>query len=256
MSAIALFHTPFWRNLPAQAEAGAKGLAAIFSGGDAVDSRTVGARRHHAPSTCRSGHPRFSRRLRQNLAGHRPGRHCADTTSNGMDVEDYPPITAFQIVLQMVHRMMAGTILLMVGACAWLARRQLGPQHRLSRLASGWFWLIVAQIFLGAATIWTGKKADIATAHVACGALMPGDGRADFDDFLPRGWPAPAAARIARREQMNLPRLADVASRIPRSEPVDESHRSNPGRRARAGEIPRARTNPRRPSWANCSRCG
>ena len=88
-----------------------------------------------------------------------------------MDIIDYQPITAFQIVLQMVHRIMAVTILLTVGACAWLARRQLGPQHRLSRLSSGWLWLIAAQIFLGAATIWTGKKADIATAHVACGAL-------------------------------------------------------------------------------------
>jgi len=65
----------------------------------------------------------------------------------------------------------AAAILVMVGVCAWLARRQLGPQHRLSRLTCGWFLLIVAQIFLGAATIWTGKKADIATAHVACGAF-------------------------------------------------------------------------------------
>ena len=88
-----------------------------------------------------------------------------------IEVAGYAPITAFQIVLQMVHRLVAGIILLMVGACAWLAWRQLGPRHCLSRLASGWLLLIVAQIFLGAATIWTGKTADIATAHVACGAL-------------------------------------------------------------------------------------
>jgi cytochrome c oxidase assembly protein subunit 15 len=31
--------------------------------------------------------------------------------------------------------------------------------------------LVVVQICLGAATIWTGKTADIATAHLACGAL-------------------------------------------------------------------------------------
>jgi cytochrome c oxidase assembly protein subunit 15 len=58
-----------------------------------------------------------------------------------------------------------------VVACAWLARRQLGSRHRLARLSFAWLGLIVAQIFLGAATLWTGKTADIATAHVACGAL-------------------------------------------------------------------------------------
>jgi cytochrome c oxidase assembly protein subunit 15 len=34
-----------------------------------------------------------------------------------------------------------------------------------------WLGLVVIQAFLGAATIWTGKTADIATAHLACGAL-------------------------------------------------------------------------------------
>jgi cytochrome c oxidase assembly protein subunit 15 len=34
-----------------------------------------------------------------------------------------------------------------------------------------WMALILTQALLGAATIWTGKSADIATAHVACGAL-------------------------------------------------------------------------------------
>jgi hypothetical protein len=37
--------------------------------------------------------------------------------------------------------------------------------------------LVLTQVFLGAATIWTGKSADVATAHVACGALVPGHGR-------------------------------------------------------------------------------
>jgi heme A synthase len=52
-----------------------------------------------------------------------------------------------------------------------LTRRQLGWQNPLSKMALVWFGLVVFQIFLGAATIWTGKSADIATAHVACGAL-------------------------------------------------------------------------------------
>jgi heme A synthase len=58
-----------------------------------------------------------------------------------------------------------------IGICAWQAWKNFGPGHLLTRFTTAWFALVVAQIFLGAATIWTGKSADIATAHVACGAL-------------------------------------------------------------------------------------
>src|SRR5207247_864163 len=54
---------------------------------------------------------------------------------------------------------------------ALLARRQFGRRSPVSRLAVAWFGTILAQIFLGAATIWSGKSAGIATAHVAVGAL-------------------------------------------------------------------------------------
>jgi cytochrome c oxidase assembly protein subunit 15 len=47
----------------------------------------------------------------------------------------------------------------------------LGRGHWLSRLSLAWFGFVVTQVVLGAATIWTDKSADIATAHVACGAL-------------------------------------------------------------------------------------
>ena len=48
------------------------------------------------------------------------------------------------------------------------ARRK---RTRWRRLAVFWLALIVAQIALGAATIWTNKAADVATAHVLVGAL-------------------------------------------------------------------------------------
>jgi heme A synthase len=38
-------------------------------------------------------------------------------------------------------------------------------------LALGWLCLIMVQVLLGAATIWSNKAADIATAHVLVGAL-------------------------------------------------------------------------------------
>ena len=43
-------------------------------------------------------------------------------------------------------------------------------RHALSTLALLWLGLIVGQILLGAATIWSNKAADMATAHVVAGA--------------------------------------------------------------------------------------
>ncbi len=81
------------------------------------------------------------------------------------------PITAFQVGLQLMHRIVALLIALGVALCALLARRQLGRGNPLRRLSSLWFGMILLQAFLGAATIWTGKSADFATAHVAVGAF-------------------------------------------------------------------------------------
>jgi cytochrome c oxidase assembly protein subunit 15 len=88
-----------------------------------------------------------------------------------MDVVAEDPITAFQIILQMVHRIVALAILILVVASAWRAWRQLGWKNPLAKLAVAWLTLIVCQIGLGAATIWTNKAADVATAHVLGGAL-------------------------------------------------------------------------------------
>ncbi len=81
------------------------------------------------------------------------------------------PITASQIDLQMIHRLLALAILGAVACAAWATRRALGGKSYLSRLALVWLGLILAQALLGAATIWSNKAADIATAHVLGGAL-------------------------------------------------------------------------------------
>lgn len=88
-----------------------------------------------------------------------------------IEVVDLNPITAAQIVLQMVHRLMALLILVGVACFAWLARRASGAPLTVARLGLVWFCFIVLQAFLGAATIWSHKAADIATAHVLVGAL-------------------------------------------------------------------------------------
>lgn len=88
-----------------------------------------------------------------------------------IEVLDANPITGFQIELQMVHRLVALAILVTIGLCAWDARRRFGGRALSTRLAFVWSGLIVCQALLGAATIWTNKAADVATAHVLGGAL-------------------------------------------------------------------------------------
>ena len=81
------------------------------------------------------------------------------------------PITAAQISLHMSHRLLAFLICALVFSCALAALKKLGVSHFLTRLTLAWSGLILAQVFLGAATVLTGKAADIATLHVISGAL-------------------------------------------------------------------------------------
>jgi cytochrome c oxidase assembly protein subunit 15 len=88
-----------------------------------------------------------------------------------MDVISENPITTFQIILQMVHRIVALAIFILVAAAAWLSWKRLGGKNPLAKLAWSWLALIVSQIALGAWTVWSNKAADVATAHVLVGAL-------------------------------------------------------------------------------------
>jgi cytochrome c oxidase assembly protein subunit 15 len=89
-----------------------------------------------------------------------------------IEVEAARPITAFGIGLHMAHRLTAAGILGIVAFHGWQVRRRLGASHVLGKLGRAWLWLVVAQLGLGAATVWSGKSADVATAHMAVGALL------------------------------------------------------------------------------------
>jgi cytochrome c oxidase assembly protein subunit 15 len=82
-----------------------------------------------------------------------------------------PEITGFQIWLHMAHRFVAYGIAVWVGLCLLASRRAFPQGHVLRRFSTAWAVLIALQVFLGAFTIWSGKAADVATAHVAVGAL-------------------------------------------------------------------------------------
>jgi cytochrome c oxidase assembly protein subunit 15 len=95
----------------------------------------------------------------------------ANYNQHRVSLTEEAPVTAFQIELQMMHRVVAYTIFILVVACAWSAWKRLGGKDSLAKLAFFWLALIFAQVALGAATIWTNKAADVATAHVMVGAL-------------------------------------------------------------------------------------
>jgi heme a synthase len=88
-----------------------------------------------------------------------------------MESTNVNPITAFQVVLQMIHRIAALVIFAGVAAAVGLSVKRLGKKDSLTKLSIFWLGLIILQIALGIATIWTNKAADVATAHVLVGAL-------------------------------------------------------------------------------------
>jgi len=89
------------------------------------------------------------------------------------DARGLSDVDAFQIWLQMIHRFVA--LLIAIGVitfCSrvWREARQVVPV--LKKLSIWWIAFLFVQLTLGAWTIWSNKAADIATAHVAVGAIM------------------------------------------------------------------------------------
>lgn len=84
------------------------------------------------------------------------------------------PVTAGQIHLQLAHR--AGAVVLLLLVVIFTVRAvQLTPLgHWLRGWSLLWTGAILLQILLGGMTIWFNKAADVATTHVALGALLTG----------------------------------------------------------------------------------
>jgi heme A synthase len=74
--------------------------------------------------------------------------------------------------------------------------RKAGKNPLVSGLTGAWFALILVQALLGAYTVWSNKAADIATAHVAVGAVS-----LVFGGLLFIGT-APLVARVDSREAL------------------------------------------------------
>src|SRR5437870_2851522 len=88
------------------------------------------------------------------------------------DARALSDVDAFQIWLQMAHRFLALLIgIAVIAFCVrvWKDAHAIATLRRLSIL---WGVLFLLQFTLGAWTIWSNKAADVATSHVAVGAIM------------------------------------------------------------------------------------
>jgi heme a synthase len=81
-------------------------------------------------------------------------------------------VSAFQIWLQIAHRFLALLIAVAIIVFCLRVWRDARESASLRRLSILWVALIACQITLGAWTIWSNKAADVATTHVAVGAIM------------------------------------------------------------------------------------
>lgn len=88
------------------------------------------------------------------------------------DARALSDVDAFQIWLQMVHRFVAVVIGIAVIVFCTRVLRYAREINALRRLSIGWAILFFVQFTLGAWTIWSNKAADVATTHVAVGAIM------------------------------------------------------------------------------------
>jgi cytochrome c oxidase assembly protein subunit 15 len=139
----------------------------------------------------------------------------AQYNQHRIEVTAFNPITAFQIILQMAHRLMAVLIVGALSACVWLAHKRSAGDSNLKAFCWGWLGLILVQALLGAATIWSNKAADVATAHVLVGALSLAFGAmlsimSWQDRILARRMPAHLVSTAA-----SLPPLVPQAAALP-----------------------------------------
>jgi heme a synthase len=88
------------------------------------------------------------------------------------DARGLSDVDAFQIWLQLAHRCLAVVIGIALILFFMRVARDARKISVLRRLSTLWLVTFFLQFTLGAWTIWSNKAADIATAHVAVGAIM------------------------------------------------------------------------------------
>ncbi|HTO94472.1 MAG TPA: COX15/CtaA family protein [Bacteroidota bacterium] len=87
---------------------------------------------------------------------------------------DLPQVTGEQIWIHFAHRLGALLAAVTVISCGVHVLRTFREDRLLREPALILVMLVLVQVLLGALTVWTGKGVQVATAHVATGALLLG----------------------------------------------------------------------------------
>ncbi len=171
VSAVALFTSVTWARLPdrRELELSGRGFVRAYSVMTAVvflQLLVAATMRHQHAGLAIPDFPTAYGRLWPDMSPEAVARYNQMRT----EITSLRPITAFQIALHMVHRLLALVILCGGAWAAWQTRRTLGAKHLLAKFCLGWVGLVLVQVGLGASTIWTWQWPLITTLHVVVGA--------------------------------------------------------------------------------------
>jgi heme a synthase len=172
MSALALFLSPAWSNLPELSgpKQSGRGLARwsfALTGLIFFQLLVAATMRHQHAGLVIPDFPTAYGHWWPDMSAEAVAQYNQART----DVTARNSITAFQIELHLAHRILAFLILGGVVVVAWRIRLALGRRHLFAKLAVAWVGLILLQVVLGAATVWSGLSPTVATLHVVGGAL-------------------------------------------------------------------------------------
>jgi len=95
----------------------------------------------------------------------------ADYNAHRLEAAGEHPITAFHIIVHMLHRYTGVLAWLAIGACVVCAWRGTARGSIVRKFAATWFAVASVQVVLGILSILSQRKVDVTTAHVAVGAL-------------------------------------------------------------------------------------
>jgi len=123
-------------------------------------------RHQHAPLAIRDFPTAYGSLYPDTSAG------ALDTINAARSKEGIAPVSGSQIRLQMTHRFGAVALLLVVIAFVAHVVKVTPLGHWLRGWSLLWCGAILLQILLGGMTIWFNKAADVATSHMALGALL------------------------------------------------------------------------------------
>ncbi|HTS00507.1 MAG TPA: COX15/CtaA family protein [Bacteroidota bacterium] len=98
----------------------------------------------------------------------------AEINRDRLQVYDLPPVTAAQVWIHFAHRIGALLAAVTVITSGVHILRTYPDVRALREPAIVVVMLVLVQVLLGALTVWTGKGVQVATAHVATGALLLG----------------------------------------------------------------------------------